>query len=178
MCALVCMLAYLAHVHMLYLHILIHPKPYSSTYDILFFFNLGFDFLLQQLNDLSLDTPNASEVLGNFIARAIADDCLPPAYVQNHQNVTDAKAMWVHVHYTIYVTIYTYGYKGQSTLLSCRTVYLSCISCFNVYFIHFSEALKRAKVLVSIRHSHAKLENIWGTSGGLQPLVQLADKVK
>ena len=53
----------------------------------------GFDFLLHQLNDLSLDTPNASEVLGNFIARAIADDCLPPAYVQNHQNITDTKAL-------------------------------------------------------------------------------------
>ena len=43
---------------------------------------VGFDILLQQLDDLSLDTPNASEILGNFIARAIADDCLPPAYVQ------------------------------------------------------------------------------------------------
>lgn len=58
-----------------------------------FFSFVGFDFLLHQLNDLSLDTPNASEVLGNFIARAIADDCLPPAYVQNHQNITESKAL-------------------------------------------------------------------------------------
>lgn len=50
---------------------------------------LGFDLLLQQLNDLSLDAPNACEVLGSFIARAIADDCLPPAYVQNHHTTSD-----------------------------------------------------------------------------------------
>ncbi len=54
---------------------------------------IGFDILLLQLNDLSLDTPNASEVLGNFIARAVADDCIPPAYVQNHQNLTEASAL-------------------------------------------------------------------------------------
>ena len=56
---------------------------------------VGFDILLQQLNDLSLDTPNASEVLGNFIARAVADDCLPPSYVQNHQNLKEIQAMLV-----------------------------------------------------------------------------------
>ena len=60
---------------------------------------VGFDILLQQLNDLSLDTPNASEVLGNFIARAVADDCLPPSYVQNHQNLKEKQAMLV-VNYT------------------------------------------------------------------------------
>lgn len=92
----------------------------------------GFDILLKQLNDLSLDSPNAPEVLGNFIARAIVDDCLPPAYIQNHHTITDPKAI---------------------------------------------EALKRAKILLGIRHSHAKLESIWGLSGGLQPLMQLVEKI-
>ena len=52
----------------------------------------GFDALLAQLNDLSLDTPNAAELLGNFIARAVADDCLPPAFVDNHISVVDGAA--------------------------------------------------------------------------------------
>lgn len=42
----------------------------------------AFDVLLEQLPDTILDTPAAPELLGNFIARAVADDCIPPAYVQ------------------------------------------------------------------------------------------------
>lgn len=41
----------------------------------------GFDMLLNNLPDLILDTPDAPHVLGNFIARAVADDCMPPKYV-------------------------------------------------------------------------------------------------
>lgn len=41
----------------------------------------GFDMLLQNLPDLMLDTPDAPHILGNFMARAVADDCLPPRLV-------------------------------------------------------------------------------------------------
>lgn len=41
----------------------------------------GFDMLLNNLPDLILDTPEAPHLLGNFIARAVADDCLMPKYV-------------------------------------------------------------------------------------------------
>lgn len=41
----------------------------------------GFDMLLNNLPDLILDTPDAVTILGNFIARAVADDCIPPKYV-------------------------------------------------------------------------------------------------
>jgi programmed cell death protein 4 len=41
----------------------------------------GFDMLLNNLPDLILDTPDAPHLLGNFIARAVADDCMPPKYV-------------------------------------------------------------------------------------------------
>lgn len=41
----------------------------------------GFDMLLNNLPDLYLDTPEAPHLLGNFIARAVADDCLMPKYV-------------------------------------------------------------------------------------------------
>lgn len=43
----------------------------------------GFQQLLDDLDDLCLDTPDAPEMVGKFIARAIADDCLPPAFVAN-----------------------------------------------------------------------------------------------
>ena len=45
----------------------------------------GFDLLLENLPDLILDTPDAATVLGNFIARAVADDCLPPKFVQSYK---------------------------------------------------------------------------------------------
>lgn len=51
----------------------------------------GFDILLSQLDDLELDTPDASTVLGNFIARAVADDCIPPKYVTNAKQQLEAK---------------------------------------------------------------------------------------
>lgn len=45
------------------------------------FLVLGFNLLLDNLPDLVLDTPEAATMLGNFIARAVADDCIPPVYV-------------------------------------------------------------------------------------------------
>lgn len=38
--------------------------------------------LLNQVSDLELDNPGASEDVGKFLARAIADDCLPPAFLR------------------------------------------------------------------------------------------------
>ncbi|KAG1659234.1 Programmed cell death protein 4 [Nymphon striatum] len=49
----------------------------------------GFTNLLNDLPDLVLDTPDAPNILGNFIARVIADDCLPPKYVQQQKEKYD-----------------------------------------------------------------------------------------
>ena len=56
---------------------------------------LGFNLLLEELDELSLDTPDAAEVLGNFMARAVADDCIPPAYITNVSEVTKTQALYV-----------------------------------------------------------------------------------
>ncbi|CAH2101268.1 unnamed protein product [Euphydryas editha] len=42
----------------------------------------AFERLLDKLPDLTLDTPDAAVLLSNFIARCVADDCLPPKFVQ------------------------------------------------------------------------------------------------
>ncbi|XP_053623065.1 programmed cell death protein 4 isoform X1 [Plodia interpunctella] len=42
----------------------------------------AFERLLDKLPDLVLDTPDACVLLSNFIARCVADDCLPPRFVQ------------------------------------------------------------------------------------------------
>lgn len=49
----------------------------------------AFDLLLKNLPDLILDTPDAPTVLGNFLARAIADDCLPPKIIQVFKEKTE-----------------------------------------------------------------------------------------
>ncbi len=41
----------------------------------------GFSLLLARTEDLYLDTPNVLELLSYFIARAVVDEVLPPAFV-------------------------------------------------------------------------------------------------
>ena len=54
----------------------------------------AFDFLLRQLTDLILDTPDAATILGNFMARCIADDCIPPKFLQSYKgNVTEPESV-------------------------------------------------------------------------------------
>ena len=70
-----------------------HPHPSLLLPTLIPFSIPGFDLLLSQLDDLRLDTPDAPEVLGNFMARCVADDCLPPAYVNNHSESTNPNMM-------------------------------------------------------------------------------------
>ncbi|XP_017465428.1 PREDICTED: programmed cell death protein 4-like [Rhagoletis zephyria] len=53
----------------------------------------AFDVLLQLLPELLLDTPTADILLGNFIARAVADDCIPPIYVHRSKETYTEKPM-------------------------------------------------------------------------------------
>jgi len=41
----------------------------------------GFTALLERIEDLKLDIPNAPELLSNFLARAVVDDLIPPAFL-------------------------------------------------------------------------------------------------
>ena len=45
----------------------------------------GYDTLIKNLSELVLDTPEAPTILGNFIARSIADDCIPPKFLQGYK---------------------------------------------------------------------------------------------
>jgi len=56
-------------------------------------FELGYQALMNALPDLKLDTPDASDLLGKFMARSVADDCLRPCYIKEHMEhpSTDAR---------------------------------------------------------------------------------------
>jgi len=47
-------------------------------------FELGYQALMNGLLDMKLDTPDAPVILGQFMARSVADDCLRPCYIKEH----------------------------------------------------------------------------------------------
>jgi len=59
----------------------LHPRPLSDS-DL----ESGFELLLDSLSDLSIDIPDAKEMVGCFLARAIVDEVLTPAFVSNRNN--------------------------------------------------------------------------------------------
>ncbi|XP_041369955.1 LOW QUALITY PROTEIN: programmed cell death protein 4-like [Gigantopelta aegis] len=93
----------------------------------------GFDEVLTRLSDLTIDTPDAPTVVGQFIARAVADDCLPPKYIHKFKGNVDCK--------------------------------------------HQQEALDKADVLLSQKHGIVRLDNIWGTGGGIRPVKYLIKQI-
>jgi len=50
----------------------------------------GFELLLKSLPELILDTPTAPDILGSFLARAVADDCIPPKFVNVYKAAADS----------------------------------------------------------------------------------------
>ncbi|XP_022341530.1 programmed cell death protein 4-like [Crassostrea virginica] len=93
----------------------------------------GFDAILDSLAELTIDTPEAPSVIGQFIARAIADDCMAPKYVS--------------------------AYKGK------------------VDDEHKQAALDKAELLLSRKHGIVRLDNIWGTGGGIRPVKYLVKQM-
>ncbi|KAM7540720.1 hypothetical protein Aperf_G00000024130 [Anoplocephala perfoliata] len=47
----------------------------------------GFRLLLDDMPDIVIDVPKAPDYIGRFIARAVADDILPPKFVQQYREI-------------------------------------------------------------------------------------------
>lgn len=93
----------------------------------------GFDAILDNLAELTIDTPEAPSVIGQFIARAIADDCIAPKYVMKFKGTVDDE--------------------------------------------HKQAALDKAELLLSRKHGIVRLDNIWGTGGGIRPVKYLVKQM-
>lgn len=59
----------------------LHPYPLEDEQ-----MTEGFDILLDSLDDLAIDIPDAKSIVGCFLARAIVDEVLPPAFISNRNN--------------------------------------------------------------------------------------------
>lgn len=59
----------------------LHPTPLTDK-DM----EEGFNILLDSLDDLITDVPDASTMVSNFLARAVVDEVLPPAFLSEQNN--------------------------------------------------------------------------------------------
>jgi len=59
----------------------LHPNPLEDS-DVV----KGFEILMDSLDDLAIDIPDAKAIVGSFLARAIVDEVLPPAFVSTRNN--------------------------------------------------------------------------------------------
>ncbi|KAF5397033.1 Programmed cell death protein 4 [Paragonimus heterotremus] len=58
----------------------------------------GFALVLNELGELTIDFPKASEHVGRFIARAMADDILPPKFIEFQKLALSQSPAPVHCH--------------------------------------------------------------------------------
>jgi len=59
----------------------LHPSPLKDR-DM----EAGFNILLDSLDDLTTDVPEAKNMVANFLARAVVDEVLPPAFLSEQNN--------------------------------------------------------------------------------------------
>mmetsp|Transcript_36320 Transcript_36320/g.108949 ORF Transcript_36320/g.108949 Transcript_36320/m.108949 type:complete len:195 (-) Transcript_36320:643-1227(-) len=59
----------------------LHPTPLADE-DM----EQGFTLLLDSLEDLVIDIPDAKTMIGSYLARAVVDEVLPPAFLSNRNN--------------------------------------------------------------------------------------------
>jgi hypothetical protein len=59
----------------------LHPNPLSDEC-----MELGFEVLLDSIDDLVIDIPDARAMVGSFLARAVVDEVVAPAFLSNRNN--------------------------------------------------------------------------------------------
>lgn len=59
----------------------LHPNPLTDEE-----MEMGFEVLLDSIEDLSIDIPDAKAMVGSFLARAVVDEVLAPAFLSNRNN--------------------------------------------------------------------------------------------
>ncbi|XP_059471112.1 programmed cell death protein 4 [Neocloeon triangulifer] len=121
----------------------------------------AFDELLRNLPDLVLDTPDAATVLANFLARAVADDCLPPRYVYDLSDLAkQTPSSPVKQDEEPKVNGLA---NGDANGTSHATIVTA----------HSRITISRAETLLSLKHGLVRLDNVWGVGGGTRPVKSL-----
>jgi programmed cell death protein 4 len=113
------------------------------------------------LPDLVLDTPDAATVLANFLARAVADDCLPPRYVYDLGELAKARAP------SASLTEPNVAEEPSEKTGEAKEVEDNLVN------THSRVTITRAETLLSLKHGLVRLDNVWGVGGGTRPVKSL-----
>lgn len=114
----------------------------------------GFDLVLKNLPDLILDNPDASEKLGMFLARAIADKAISKSYLDRfwQDGVQDED-------------VENMNADRRDLLVELRQSE------------QVLKAVEGARVLVNMHNHLYHLSHIWGNKGGFLAVKELTDKI-
>lgn len=105
-----------------------------------------------------LDTPDAATVLANFLARAVADDCLPPRYVFDLSELAKAHAP------SASLTEQNGAEEPKEDDAKEVDILVNT---------HSRVTITRAETLLSLKHGLVRLDNVWGVGGGTRPVKSL-----
>ena len=128
-------------------------------------FEIAFDRLVARVEDLLLDVPDAVDALAKFIARCVADDCLPPAYVSHHrlhQEVTRSRHQSRHEEFI----------KTPDTADDEAESEEEIIVTTPAHYV-----LRKAHKLLTMHHAMPRLDQVWGVCGPQLPVSALRKRV-
>lgn len=110
-----------------------------------------------------------SQMLGQFIARAIADHVLPMDFLDCHKGKVDCEhARWPR----------TSRFSVADPCLRLPIIQKVCrVGRLTAFVVLSRVALDRAAVLLSMKREMVRLDNVWGVGGGLRPVKHLVKEV-
>lgn len=132
----------------------------------------AFKVLLENLNDLVLDLPEAAIVLGNFLARAVADECIAPRWVNEELKSVRPKITQVRRSEETaktdsdVVSMDTTEETPNDTIANNLSRDTPKPNQPSIVF----QCLNRAHTLLSLDHGLVRLHAVWGVGGALRPV--------
>ena len=124
----------------------------------------GFQNLVQSVHDLQIDVPEAPDLVAKFVARAVVDDILPPAFVDKLPSGTRALLSAVRLAPPVLVW-------AQTANLYLLSVLLGVLNVANVTGSTTDPAVgsvkHKAEALLHSRHAAERMLRCWGSGAGL-----------
>eukprot|EP00041_Stephanoeca_diplocostata_P018448 m.386554 g.386554 ORF g.386554 m.386554 type:complete len:486 (-) comp21016_c0_seq1:130-1587(-) len=121
----------------------------------------GFDRLLNAIPDVTLDTPDADQILGKFFARAVADEILAPSFITRRDSITG-----------------TLKPVSQKPNNSPEREAPDTTGDQAAYPDKALSAIKKAKALIKSPQGLERLVHIWGANGAHSPMDELVNKIQ
>ncbi|CAH8486190.1 unnamed protein product [Schistosoma turkestanicum] len=166
----------------------------------------GFQLVFNEIGDLIIDVPKAPEYIGRFIARAVADDILPPKFIELQKAIlsqvpftnsplqtesiepentvsktpNDSSSQNLTRPGTRYFSDSSSGGSASvDTTASSGIGSASSLITVNMARPDLAiQALNRAESILTLRHAFARLDNIWGVPAGPKATKMLVKKIR